>query len=87
LPVVEYLIKTIYIEGNEFFDLMKEVLFAVGSVFLIIFSGVYLFIFIKFIIILKNEIWETNGILNMIPVSVLEKNTKVKEQVLNRKNH
>jgi len=87
LPVVEYLIRTIYIEGNEFFDKMKEILVAISSVFLSIFSVVYLFIFIKFIIILMNEIWETNGILNMIPICVLEKNTKVKEQVLNRKNH
>jgi len=85
--VVEYLIKTIFIEGNDFFDLMKEILIAVGTVFLVIFSVVYLVIFIKFIIILKNEIWETNGILNMIPASVLELNAKVKEQVLNRKNH
>jgi len=50
-----------------------------------VFSAIYLAIFIKFIIILKNEIWETNGILNMIPISVLDKNQKVKEQVLNRK--
>jgi len=84
-PIYEKLLKILYDDGLEFFELMHSILYIVAICFMVIFSAVYLGIFIKFIIILKNEMWETNGMLNMIPLNVLEKNQKVKEQVLNRK--
>jgi len=64
---------------------MNKIVYITALGFITVFSAVYLTIFIKFIMILNKEIWQTNGILNMIPMKVLEKNQKVKEQVLNRK--
>jgi len=84
-PVVEYLLKVFFDDGNAFFTLANNILYIVAFGFIFVFSAVYLTIFIKFIIILNEEIWQTNGILNMIPMKILEKNQKVKEQVLNRK--
>jgi len=85
VPIVENLLAVLYEEGSAFFESVNKILFIIAISFIFVFSAVYLGIFIQFIIVLKNEIWETNGMLNMIPLNVLEKNKKVKEQVINRK--
>jgi len=84
-PVQEYLIEIFFKDANRFFDKANSITFAIAVSFITVFAIVYLCIFVRFIETLKNEIWETHGILNMIPMFILEGNAKVKEQVLNRK--
>jgi hypothetical protein len=65
-----------YFDDIKLIGLMKML----GFIFALIFA--YIFIFNKFLDQLKREIWQTKGMLNMIPTKLLLKHPKLKEQFL-----
>jgi hypothetical protein len=83
-PALEYLIQVLYDDVMAFFDLVRKIVLIKAICYIIVFAGIYLFIFIQFIGVLNEEIWQTHGIVNMIPTFVLENNLEVREQVWKR---
>jgi len=80
-PLLELITLEFYNDAINFFNLIKLIVYVVSFSFVIIYAIVYLTVFIIFIRNLNSEIKHTQDILNMIPLFVLEKNPKVKEQV------
>jgi len=72
-------------ESTNFLYLIKQLSIAKSCAFILIFGIVYFFVFINFLETLKLEIWQTHGIINMIPDKVLQKNAVVQEQVWKRR--
>ena len=83
--ILELLTLVFYADANSFFSLIKQVMYGVSMSFILIFSTVYLFVFVRFIQNLNEEIRQTHEIVNMIPLFVLQENQVVKEQVWNHK--
>ena len=84
-PAQEVLITEFYETMISFFNTIKTIEYIQAICFTIIFSGIYLWMFISLLVTLNEEIWLTNGIINMIPIFILEKNSVVREQVGKRK--
>eukprot|EP00831_Metopus_contortus_P028958 TRINITY_DN23923_c0_g1_i1.p1 TRINITY_DN23923_c0_g1~~TRINITY_DN23923_c0_g1_i1.p1 ORF type:complete len:202 (-),score=55.00 TRINITY_DN23923_c0_g1_i1:22-627(-) len=63
-----------YIEQFQLICLLKGILFC------IVLIAAYLFFVRRFIIQLKEEIWETKGILNLIPTRFIMNNSVLKKQ-------
>jgi hypothetical protein len=80
----EYLMVTFWECAVGFFNTVQQITYAKAICFMILFAAIYLFIFIRFFSVLNKEIWQTHGIVNMIPISVLENNIRVREQVCSR---
>lgn len=72
---------TFYNNSKSFFNVVIEIVLLKTILFGIIFSAIYLWIFINFLAILNEEIWVVQGIVNMIPLSVIKKNQRVREQI------
>ncbi len=70
-----------YYNAMDFFELVKRVLYAVSICFAAVFGGIYIVVFVRFIRGLNEEIWNARGVLNMIPIFILENNPAVREQV------
>jgi len=73
-------------EAINFLLLIKQLAVTKASVFCVIFGIVYFFVFIYFLETLKFEIWQTHGIINMIPDKILDKNKEVQEQIWKRRD-
>ncbi|MDR3547260.1 MAG: PAS domain S-box protein [Candidatus Pacebacteria bacterium] len=84
-PVQEYLLRMFYADAQSFFNTVTDVEYCVPICFMVMFVAVYIGIFATFLTTLKKEIRETHGVLNMIPMFILESNPRVKEQVINHK--
>lgn len=84
-PVQELLILTFYNAMKGFFTTIQQIVYIKAICFLLVFTLIYLWIFITFLGTLHEEILLTHGIVNMIPTFVLENNPKVREQVWKRK--
>lgn len=77
---------TMYNDIMAFFDVLVKAIVGKAVGFIVVFSAVYLWIFISFFATLKEEIWLTHEILKLIPICVLESNLKVREEVLKRRS-
>ncbi len=84
-PALEYLTLVFYSDAKAFFVLAKNIVCGVSISFMGVFSFAYLFIFLRFIGTLNDEIRQTREIVNMIPVRVLKENKVVREQVWSHK--
>jgi len=82
---MEYLIRNYRIEATNFYDLINTLALAKVLVFGFIFTIVYFTVFINFLDTLKLEIWQTHGIINMIPDTVIETNKAVQEAIWKRR--
>jgi len=82
---MEYLIRHYRIEATNFYDLIITLALAKVFLFGLIFTIVYFTVFINFLETLKLEIWQTHGIINMIPDTVIENNKTVQEAVWKRR--
>lgn len=83
----EFLMITFYSDMIAFFTLVEMIIEGKAIGFMIIFTAIYLWIFISFFSTLREEIWLTHEILKLIPMLILEKNLKVREEVLKRKSY
>ena len=83
----EFLIVTFSADMIAFFDLIYNILIIKSVCFILVFAGIYLWIFITFFSTLKEEIWLTHEILKLVPMTILEKNVKVRDEVLKRKSY
>jgi len=72
-------------DAVKFYDLIKVIIAVKASVFVTIFLGLYLLILLGLLKRLSSEIWLTNGMLNMIPMFILESNSNVQNQIWLRK--
>ncbi len=69
----------------RFFAAVRKIVYGASIGFAAVFAFIYIFVFARFIMTLNEEIWNTRGMINMIPANVLEKNLAVREQVWMRK--
>ncbi|MDR3547558.1 MAG: hypothetical protein P4M11_04670 [Candidatus Pacebacteria bacterium] len=84
-PILEYLTVVFHSDAKAFFELAKKVVYTISFCFIGLFSAIYLFIFIRFVGLLNTEIRQTREIVNMIPMTIIENNNKVRDQVWNHK--
>jgi len=82
---MDYLTDTFRDEATNFYNLIMSLAIGKASAFGIIFTIVYFVVFINFLNTLKLEIWQTHGIINMIPDIVIENNKEVQEAVWKRR--
>ncbi len=71
-------------DAFNFYDIIKKVAIAKAISFSVVFGLIYGLIFGYFLQLLRKEIWQTNGMISMIPNFVLKKNVSVMELVWNR---
>ena len=81
------LVTTFYSCALRFFDTVSKIVYGTSIGFSAVFVAIYVFVFARFILTLNEEIWNTRGMINMIPAVILEKNASVREQVWKRKGH
>ncbi len=84
-PVFEYLALTFFDDVNAFFSFVRMILYLIATCFFVIFSGIYLLIFVRFLGTLKDEVGQTQELVGMIPEFVLVKNARVRELVWQHK--
>ncbi len=75
---LELLMLVFYDDIMRFFDVVQNIVYIKTVCFFVVYIAIYLFIFIKFIRVLNEEIWQTHGMVNMIPTSVLQHNLRVR---------
>lgn len=49
------------------------------SVFIVVIFAIFIFIWTPYLRNLKNKIWRTKGMLNMIPIDIIKENDKLKK--------
>lgn len=49
------------------------------SVFIVVIFAIFLFVWTPYLRNLKNKIWRTKGMLNMIPIDIIKENDKLKK--------
>jgi len=74
-------VKLIYKDANNFFKMVKAISLYVTIPFLVVYTILYLLIFIHFIENLKDEIGQIQEIIKLIPQSIIEGNIKIRQQV------
>ncbi len=79
--VTEILKEEFYSNITNFFSKIEKAVYSLAICFIVVFTGCYLVVFIRFISMLNNEIWQTQGMVGMIPQFVLKENAKVRESV------
>ncbi len=83
--VTQQLTMAFYSDAMNFFYVIEKAVYAMSISFIVVFAGCYLVIFIRFISLLNNEIWQTQGLVSMIPYFILQENDKVRENVCKHK--
>lgn len=49
------------------------------SVFIVVIFAIFIFVWTPYLRNLKNKIWRTKGMLNMIPIDIIKENDKLKK--------
>jgi len=80
LQLIEYRKDTV-----NFYDLIRIIIIAKAAGFLSIFMIMYIIILMGLLNTLKDEIWLTHGMINLIPMFIQENNTDVQNQIWDRR--
>lgn len=83
--MLEYLVVVLYNDAIDFFKRSKTISISITIPFLIVYSALYLLIFIHFVESLKEEIGQTQEIIELIPPFIIEGNEQVREHVYSSK--
>ncbi len=73
-------------DTDNFYRLIQIIVILKAVIFGVMFVLVYVLVFMGLLSILSDEIWLMKGMINMIPVFVLEGNEAVQKLVCNRKH-
>ncbi len=72
-------------DAVKFYEKVELIVIAKAACFGAVFLCAYFVVFLGLLKILKTEIWLTHGMLNMIPIFVLESNSLVQTQIWRRR--